>query len=92
VAQLNSVCKRANAAYLAAKKPAGQVAAIQHYLGVFHGVKPPPLLQPEYSKYLTVLAKELAALKQGNGAKLVKIRNTQAGPLVKRLGATGCYG
>ena len=90
--QLDSICKRANDAYIAAKKPAGQVAAIQHYLVVFRGVKAPQLLRPVYAQYLTVLGKELAALKRGNAAGLVKIRDTQAGPLVKRLGATGCYG
>lgn len=88
---MSSICRRANAAYNAAPKLSGQVAAIQHYLTVFHGVKAPPQLQSTYARYLTVLAKELAALKKGDNAGLIKLRNTQAGPLVRQLGATGCY-
>jgi hypothetical protein len=91
LAQLNSACKRANAAYLKAK-PANQPAVIQRYLGVFKSIKAPPLVKTTYSRYLGVLAKELAALKQGNPALLTKLRDTQAGPLVQQLGAKGCYG
>lgn len=91
VSQLDSVCKRANAAYLAAPTAKAQVAVIQRYLGEFRAVKAPPLLKPVYSSYVAVLAKELDALKRGDSAGLIKLRNTQAGPLVRRLGATGCY-
>jgi hypothetical protein len=90
-AQVSSICRRANAAYIAAHGSAHQVAVIQRYLLVFRGVKAPAPLQSVYSRYLTVLAKELAALKRGDSAGLVKLRDTQAGPLVRQLGATGCY-
>lgn len=90
-AQLSSICKKANAAYIKARKPSAQVAVIQHYLTVFNAVKAPPALDSAYALYLAVLAKELRALKRGDSAGLIKIRDTQAGPLVRQLGATGCY-
>ena len=91
-AQLSSICKKANAAYIKAGKPSAQVAVIQHYLTVFNAVKAPPALDSAYALYLAVLGKELRALKRGDSAGLIKIRDTQAGPLVRQLGATGCYG
>ncbi|HEY1523917.1 MAG TPA: hypothetical protein VGF70_12970 [Solirubrobacteraceae bacterium] len=90
--QLSSICRRANAAYNKAPKQAGKVAVIQHYLDVFRAVKAPKLLDSPYALYLAVLAKELSDLKNGNAAGLAKVRDTQAGPLVRQLGATGCYG
>jgi hypothetical protein len=92
VKQLNSLCRRANAAYLKAPKQAGKVAAIQRYLALFRKVKAPPELDSSYALYLAVLGKELADLKHGDAAGLAKVRDTQAGPLIRQLGATGCYG
>lgn len=90
-AHLSSICKQANAAYIKAGKPSAQVAVIQHYLTIFQAVKAPASLDSAYALYLAVLGKELRALKRGDAAALIKIRNTQAGPLVRQLGATGCY-
>ena len=92
VKQLNSLCRRANAAYIKASKQSGQVAVIQHYLTLFRKVKAPPQLDSSYALYLAVLGKELRALKRGDSKALGKIRDTEAGPLVGQLGATGCYG
>jgi hypothetical protein len=89
--QLSSLCRRANAAYIKASKGA-KAAVIQHYLALFKTVKAPPQLDSSYALYLAVIAKELRALKRGDTAALAKIRDTQAGPLVGQLGATGCYG
>jgi membrane-bound lytic murein transglycosylase B len=90
--KLSSICKKANAAYIAASKPSAQVAVIQRYLKIFQALKAPASLDSAYALYLAVLSKELRALKKGNSAGLAKIRDTQAGPLVRQLGATGCYG
>lgn len=90
-AHLSSICRKANAAYNAAHNSKGQVAAIQRYLVVFRGVKAPARLQSIYSRYVAVLAAELAALKGGDSKKLIEIRDTKAGPLVRQLRATGCY-
>jgi hypothetical protein len=91
-AQLSSSCKRANAAYNSAKGQSGQVAAIQHFLTDVQGLKAPSQLDSAFALYLAVIAKELRALKRGDSAGLGKIRDSQAGPLVRQLGATGCYG
>ncbi len=89
---LSSICVQANKAYNATSKQSAQVAVIQHYLTVFQGLKAPPQLDSAYALYLAVLAKELRDLKQGDTAGLIKVRDSQAGPLVRQLGATGCYG
>ena len=89
---LSSICVAANKAYIAAGKPSAQVAVIQHYLTLFQAVKAPPQLDSAYALYLAVLAKELRDLKRGDVSGLIKVRNSQAGPLVRQLGASGCYG
>jgi predicted small secreted protein len=90
--QLSGICRRANAAYNKAPTQAKQVGVIQHYLGVFRALRAPKELDSAYALYLAVLAKELRDLKKGDAAGLAKVRDTQAGPLVRQLGATGCYG
>ena len=88
--QVGSLCQRANSAFGAAKTHSGQVAVISHYLTVFHSVKVPSQLKATYAQYLGVIAQELAALKRGDNKQLNHLVVTQARPLAKKLGATGC--
>jgi hypothetical protein len=89
-AKVGSLCQRANDAFGAAKGTKAQASVIAHYLIVFRSVKVPSQLQGLYTRYLGVLAQELAALKQGDSNRLFQLAHTQARPLAKQLGATGC--
>ncbi|MFL5822262.1 MAG: hypothetical protein ACJ764_02345 [Solirubrobacteraceae bacterium] len=90
VAQLNSVCMRANAAFAAAHTHSGQVAVVSHYIHVFSSVFAPAELRALYAKYLAVLEQELAALKSGDTNALFALAHSKAKPLAKQLGAKGC--
>ena len=90
VAQVNSICTRADNAFVAAKTPKGKVSVIQSYIGVFKGVKVPSDLQADYARYVSVLTQELADLKHNDSSGLVKLRDSQARPLAQKLGLTAC--
>lgn len=90
IAQLNSLCNRANNAFSAAHSTQGQVAVVSRYVARFGSLKAPPELRGLYAQYVAVLEKELAALRQGDTQALFKLAHNQAKPLVKRIGAEGC--
>ena len=90
VAQLNSTCTRANAAFSAAKTHSGQVAVISHYIEAFKSIHAPADVKSVYQQYISVLEQELAALKKGDTNALFQLAHSKAKPLVKQLGATGC--
>ena len=90
IAQLNSLCSKANAAFSAAHDPKGQEAVVSHYVSVFAAVKAPPALQSLYAQYVAVLQKELVDLKKGDSNGLYKLAHDQAKPLIKKIGAMGC--
>jgi hypothetical protein len=90
IAQLNSLCTRANDAFSAAHNTQGQVAVVSHYVALFKAVPAPPQLRALYARYLLVLEKELADLKKGDSNGLFQLAHSQAKPLIKQIGATGC--
>jgi hypothetical protein len=88
--QLSSLCTRANDAFSATHNLKGEVAVVSHYVALFGSLQPPAQFRSLYAKYVAVLQKELAALRQGNQNELFKLAHSQAKPLVKKIGATGC--
>ena len=90
VAQLNSVCDRANGAFDKASSEKARVSVIDHYLVVFKSVGVPSDLKSAYSEYVNVLSQELAKLKTGDTAGLRALASTKARPLAVKLGATAC--
>jgi hypothetical protein len=90
VAQLDSVCTRADNAFAAAHTHKGQVAVVAHYLQIFHSLPAPARLRALYARYLGVLDQELIDLKRGDSAGLFQLAHSKAKPLAKQLGATGC--
>ena len=90
VAQLDSLCKRANAAFQAAPNKTAQATIVAKYVAIFRSVDTPPQLKALYARYIAVLEKELADLKRGDTNGLSQLATTQARPLAKQLGATGC--
>jgi hypothetical protein len=90
LAQLNSLCERANNAFSAAHDLKGQVAVVSHYVSLFGAVKAPPQLRTLYAEYLAVLEKELADLRKGDTKGLFNLAHNQAKPLVEKIGAKGC--
>ena len=90
LAQLNSLCMKANNAFSAAHNASGQEAVVSHYVALFAAIKAPPALKSEYAQYVAVLQKELVDLKKGDSAGLFKLAHDQAKPLIKKIGAQGC--
>ncbi len=90
VTQLDKLCTRADAAFSATHNVQGEESVVSHYVAEFSSLKPPAALSSLYARYVTVLGKELTALKQGNQNELFKLAHSQAKPLVKQMGAFGC--
>jgi hypothetical protein len=90
IAQLNSLCGKADSAFAAAHNASGQEAVVSHYVALFAALKAPPALKSLYSQYVSVLQKELVDLKKGDSKGLFKLAHDQAKPLVKKIGAEGC--
>ena len=67
----------------APKNSKSQTAVVTHYVAAFKSLNPPAQLHSLYTQYVAVLEQELADLKQGNFGGLIKLRDTQARPLVQ---------
>jgi hypothetical protein len=90
VSRLDKLCTRADAAFSATHNLQGEEAVVSHYVTMFSALKAPAELSSLYARYVTVLGKELTALKQGNQNELFNLAHSQAKPLVKQMGAFGC--
>lgn len=90
IARLDSLCNQTNAGYQAAPSVSAATAVIEQYMPRFRALQPPPSLAALYSRYTTVLERELADLKRGQQAVVTRLAQTQARPLALRLGASDC--
>lgn len=90
IAQLNSLCVRANNAYAAAPNTQGKVAVIARYVRLFAALQAPSQLKSLYARYVAVLGQELVQLRKGSINGLYNLAHNQARPLVTKIGATQC--
>ena len=52
IAQLNSLCGKADSAFSAAHNASGQEAVVSHYVALFASLKAPPALKSLYPQYV----------------------------------------
>ena len=90
LAQLNSLCVRANNAFAAAHATKAKASVVAHYVALFRTVQAPTQLKALYARYVAVLEQESTLIGKGNLNAMFAVATKHAEPLIAQIGAKQC--